>query len=52
LGYLAAGGVVGLIAGGVVAMLVDDAVFAYKPTTATIAPLSVIPVYQPATRQT
>jgi hypothetical protein len=35
-----------------VAMLVDDAVFAYKPTTATISPLSVIPVYQPATRQT
>jgi hypothetical protein len=52
LGYLAEGGVLGLIAGGLVAMLIDDAGFAYKSTTAKNLALSVTPVYQPAIRQT
>jgi hypothetical protein len=49
---LAVGGVVGLIAGGLVAMVIDDAGFAYKSAPAKSLALSVTPVYQPATRQT
>ena len=52
LGGLAVGGVLGLLGGGLAAMVVDDAAFAYKATTPKALALTVTPMYQPATRQT
>jgi hypothetical protein len=52
LGGLAVGGALGLVSGGLVAMVVDDAAFAYRLTTPKALALTVTPVYQPATRQT
>jgi hypothetical protein len=52
LGYMGGGAAVGFLVGIPVAMVVDNAVFARKWTTAKPLAVSVIPVYQPATGQT
>ena len=51
-GGFAVGGGLGLVGGGLAAMVVDDAAFAYKATTPKALALTVAPTYQPATRQT
>jgi hypothetical protein len=48
----AVGGVLGLAGGGLVAMVVDDAAFAYRLTTPKALALTVTPIYQPANRET
>jgi hypothetical protein len=48
----AVGFAVGLLGGGVVAMVVDSASFAYKSATPVAPALGVTPIYTPATHET